>query len=254
MLPEAGQSEAEPISARTRCGFVGAAVLALAWLMPLPAAGVSISTTDTAQYILVDTSTGISEELSHAASTIPTFVGDHSLLLDFEGGLWETDYLTINLQPGITVVDFNTHGNDLKLENDLFIDGEADAFAIFRIPDEANFLVSNSDMVVGDNSEIGLNNVLFYSDKPGTDQHFNFSNAMINGIAFWNLGMDGGEVAFSNVQGCTQVVAHKISLSNVGLTNCAFVYANSAPVPEPTSMLLFAVGSLVVGGALRKKA
>ena len=30
-------------------------------------------------------------------------------------------------------------------------------------------------------------------------------------------------------------------------------FQTSQPIPEPTSMLLFGVGSLVVGGALRKK-
>ncbi len=245
-------SEAEPIGARTRRVFVGAAVLALAWLMPLPAAAVAIYAPW--EYIQLGTSTAgseVSAELSHATSHIPTFVGDHSLLLDFESGLWDTD-LTIYLEPGITVIDFNTYGNDLKLENtNLFIDGAEDSFAIFRIPDEANFLVSNANIVVGDGG-IGLNNVLFYSDKPDSNQHFNVSNAYIHGIAFWDLGMADGEIAFSNVQGYTQVVADHINLSDVVLSNYA-LDSSSAPMPEPTSMLLFGVGSLVVGAALRKR-
>jgi hypothetical protein len=58
------------------------------------------------------------------------------------------------------VVDFSPGGNDLLLENtNLLINGEADSFVIFRIPDEANFLVSQANIIVGNNGrsrEIGV--------------------------------------------------------------------------------------------------
>ncbi len=140
---------------------------------------------------------------------------------------------------GITVFDFSTGGNDLDLTGEnLLIDGPAGAFAIFRIPDEANFNVSQSNIVVG-NSGIGLNNVLFYTDKPDNNQHVNVNDAIINGIAFWDLNMDGGEITFNNVQGCTQVVADKINLNDVRLNNCSFVSA-----PEPGTFGLTALGLL----------
>jgi hypothetical protein len=188
----------------------------------------------------------VSAELFSARATIPAFVGDNSILLDFSSdGIWDTQ-LTINLLPGITVIDFITGGNDLLLVNEnLLINGPNDAFAIFRIPDEANFNVSQSNIVVGD-SGIGLHNVLFYTDKPDNNQHVNVNDAIINGIAFWDLSMGGGEITFNNVQGCTQAVADKINLNDVRLNNCAF-----APIPEPRTALLFAIGLSTVGLQLR---
>ena len=188
----------------------------------------------------------VSAELFSARATIPAFVADNSILLDFSSdGIWDTQ-LTINLLPGITVIDFITGGNDLLLVNEnLLIDGPNDAFAIFRIPDEANFNVSQSNIVVGD-SGIGLHNVLFYTDKPDNNQHVNVNDAIINGIAFWDLSMGGGEITFNNVQGCTQAVADKINLNDVRLNNCAF-----APIPEPRTALLFAIGLSTVGLQLR---
>lgn len=192
---------------------------------------------------------GVDAELASAKSIIPTFVGDHALFLDFSAdGIWDTN-LTINLASGTTVIDFDTGGNDLLLSNsNLLIDGPADAFAVFRIPDDANFNVGQSNIVVG-NSGIGLNNVLFYTDKPDNDQHININDAIVNGVAFWDLNMDGGEVTFNNVQGCTQVVADKINLNDVRLNNSHFI-----GVPEPSSFALAALG--VVGllfTAIRRK-
>ena len=194
----------------------------------------------------------VAAELSSAMGTIPTFVGNHSKFLDFSSdGKWDTD-LTISLMLEITVIDFSTGGNDLLLENNnLLIDGPAGAFAIFRIPDEANFNVSQSNIVVG-NSGIGLNNVLFYTDKPDNNQHVNVNDAIINGIAFWDLNMDGGEITFNNVQGFTQVVADKINLNDVRLNNCSFV-----AVPEPGTFGLTTLGllslSLLGGGGARRR-
>ena len=95
--------------------------------------------------------------------------------------------------------------------------------------------MSGANIVVGD-AGIGLNNVLFYTDKPDNNQHVNVNDAIINGIAFWDLNMDGGEITFNNVQGCTQAVADKINLNDIRLNNCAFV------VPEPGTASLLGLG------------
>ena len=193
---------------------------------------------------------GVLTELSDAAVAIDGLSAD--VTLDFHlDGVWDTD-LTINLLSGITVIDFDTGGNDLSLVNEnLLIDGPSDAFAIFRLPDDANFNVGQSNMVVGDGG-IGLNNVLFFSDKQDNNTHINIDDAIVNGVAFWDLGNANGEIQLDNVQGCTQVVADKINLNDVRLMNCAFS-AGSAPVPEPRAALLFAAGLTTVGLQLRRR-
>ena len=193
---------------------------------------------------------GVTEEINAARN--PT-TGISSLLgnqtLTFSDGIWDSD-LTILLAVGVTVFDFDTNGNDLKLEDaNLLIDGPSGAYAIFRIPDEANFLVSNSNLVVGD-AGIGMNNVLFYTDKPDDNQHINVNSSIVNGIAFWDLGDSGGEIHFDNVQGCTQAVADKVNVNNVRLNNCA---AFSVVIPEPGTAVLLFFG-LVGSGITRRHA
>jgi hypothetical protein len=41
---------------------------------------------------------------------------------------------------------------------------------------------------VGDRG-IGLDSVPIYSDRNDNNAHFNFSNMLVNGIAFWDLSM-----------------------------------------------------------------
>ena len=182
---------------------------------------------------------GVVSELATARSTIPTLVGDHSITLNFNDGKWDSD-LVINLLSGLTIIDISTGGNDLLLENrNLLFDGGADASAIIRVPDEANFLVSQSNIVVGDGG-IGLTNVLFYTDKPDNNQHVNVNDAILNGVSFWDLGDEGGEITFNNVQGCVQAVADKINLNNVRLNQCGFA------VPEPGPGVAFLAGLFVL--------
>ena len=114
-----------------------------------------------------------------------------------------------------------------------------------------NFLVENSNILVGDGG-IGLNNVLFFSDRPDNATHFSFNNTIVNGVAFWTLGMEGGGISIQNGQGCTQLIADKIALSDVRLSRCAFG-PGTPPIPEPSSAVIFAVGALFVRGATRRR-
>jgi hypothetical protein len=171
-------------------------------------------------------------EILAARSTIPGLA--QTAVLNAGSGTINT-HTTVTLLSGLNVIDITTGGNDLLLSNaNLVIDGPADAFAIFRVPDHANFLVSNANILVG-NGGIGLNSVLFYSDREDNNQHFNFSNTVLNGVAFWTVANRGGEINIDNAQGCTQLVADKITLNDVRFNRCSFV-------PEPGTAALLAVG------------
>lgn len=180
---------------------------------------------------------GLTAQLASAATDIPALATN--ITLDFDDGKWDSD-LIINLTLGLTVIDIDTHGSDLLLEqNNLLFDGPAGAFAIIRVPDNANFTVTQSNIIVG-NGGIGLNNVLFYSAKPDSNQHFNFNDTILNGVAFWDLS-DEGEIHLSNAQGCTQLVGSKIDMNDVRLNGCA------TAVPEPSTALLIGLGLLGLG-------
>ena len=178
-------------------------------------------------------------ELAANADEIPTLLATSVLDTSGNGGKISTD-TTITLNPGLNVIDIVTGGNDFLLENsNLVIQGGADSVAIFRVPDR-NFLVSNGNILVG-NGGIGLNSVLFFSDKDDNNTHFSFNNTILNGVAFWSVGADGpgttgGGITVSNGQGCTQLVADKVTLSDVRFGRCAAV------VPEPSPLPLVAIG------------
>ena len=164
-------------------------------------------------------------------------------VLNTNSGTIDSD-TTVNLMSGLNVIDILTSGNDFLLDNaNLVIDGPSDAFAIFRVPDDANFLVSQANILIGDGG-IGLNNVLFFSKKPDNDQHFNFSSAVLNGVAFWSVARQGGEINIDNAQGCVQLVADKVTLNNVRFTRCAFDPPNVVPVPASTIFLGTGLGIL----------
>lgn len=132
---------------------------------------------------------------------------------------------TILLNPGFNVIDIITPGGDFLLSNsNLVIDGPAGASAIFRMPDDGNLLVSNGNLLIGTGG-IGLDGVLFFSDRPDNATHFSISNAIINGVAFWSLGASGGSISAVNAQGRTQLIADKITLDQVRFSRSAFIGA-----------------------------
>lgn len=156
----------------------------------------------------------------------------------------------INLAPGLNVIDINTYAKDFVLENsNLVIQGGKDSFAIFRFVHDVNFKISQANILVGDGG-IGLNNVLFYSDRPDSNQHFDFSKTVLNGVAFWTLAGRGGQINIDNAQGCVQLVADEINLNDVRFNRCAF---GTTQVPEPGTLLLFAPLLLALAALRRRK-
>jgi len=160
-------------------------------------------------------------------------------------GVIESSDVTIDLVPGLNVIDVKTGGNvDFLLSNsNLIIDGPAGSFAIIRIPFDANFIISDSNVLVGDGG-MGLNNVIFYSENAENNVHFNFDNTILNGVAFWTLEPEG-EININNAQGCTQLIADKINLNDVRFTRCApdddRMVGGSGMAIDKTTLLVYGV-------------
>jgi hypothetical protein len=180
-------------------------------------------------------------ELSSAQSAINPLSPTATLNVSGNGGKIENTNYTFTASSGLNVIDIITGGNDFLISNANFvIDGPDDASVIFRLLDGDNMLISNGNVLRG-NSGILDGNILFYTDQDENDTHFSFSNTILNGVAFWSLSDTGGSINLSNAQGCTQLVADIILLSNVRLNNCPAV------IPEPASLtLLFAGAALTL--------
>ena len=125
------------------------------------------------------------------------------------------------------------------------IDGPADAFAIFRLDDAAEFTVAQATIRLGDGG-IAPGQVLFYAQNPDAGIHFDVRDSSVDGVAFWDLGENAGEASLDTVQGCTQVIAERISLADAQLTRCAFV-------PEPASAGCAAIALGTLAGIARRR-
>jgi len=169
--------------------------------------------------------TALIAELLDAKTVIPALLDPTILDVTIglgtgsQGVIQDIPY-TINLVAGLNVIDVDTAGADFVLNRaTLIIDGPEGSFAIIRIPDQVNFLISNGNVLVGDGG-MGLNNVIFYSENVVNNVHFNFDNTILNGVVFWTL-ETAGEININNAQGCTQLIADKINLNDVRFTRCA---------------------------------
>ncbi|QOJ13682.1 MAG: hypothetical protein HRU75_03075 [Planctomycetia bacterium] len=173
-------------------------------------------------------------ELANARAVIGGLASTGTINLSGSGGVINSA-TTINLSPGLNVIDLVAGGSDISLNNaNLVIDGPAGSAAIFRVASNSKFLVSNGNILIG-NSGIALGSVVFVSDRQDNAQHFNINNAVLNGVAFWTLGLRGGEININNAQGCTQLIADKITLNDVRFCRCAFT-------PEPGTVLTALLG------------
>jgi hypothetical protein len=162
---------------------------------------------------------------------------------------------TFNVGSGLNVIDINPGNNDFKIQNANFvINGPADAIAIFRVASTTNFLIDKANGLLGDGG-IDFGSVVFYSDRQNNNQHFNISNAVLNGVSFWSLGGKGGEINVNNAQGCTQLIADKIKLNDARLNGCGFGFdipPDPPVIPLPTTAALAAAGMVVLGVRRRR--
>ncbi len=215
---------------------------------------------------LFNVTTGAKQEISVLSSTTGwSLSGSGSK----SGGTWDltsdgkvTTETTITLASGLNVIDIDTNGNDFLLDKaHIVVQGGADAFAIFRyVSDEKNFKVANGGISIG-NGGIGFNNVLVSitdrKDGKKTGTHFDFSNMVVNGVAFWDISMTGdGEINLSNVQGCTQIVGDKLNFNDVRLNRCGFGGTPPQyvpPAPEPGAAALLLIGGAGLAWGMRRR-
>ncbi|MBT39492.1 MAG: hypothetical protein QF890_00495 [Myxococcota bacterium] len=115
--------------------------------------------------------TNLTNELNTARTEINGLAATDTINLTSSGGKLSGGTTTISLDSGLNIIDIitNTGGEtDFILENaNLVIDGGADSSVIFRVEDDANMLVSQSAILVGDGG-IGLEDVCFFPTRTTT--------------------------------------------------------------------------------------
>ncbi|WP_217135830.1 SpaA isopeptide-forming pilin-related protein [Leucobacter chinensis] len=142
---------------------------------------------------------------------------------------------------GIAIIEVGKKGTDSQLDGaTLIIEGSGNVLPVFRVADGIHFKANNSSVLLGttlgqalstrtspDDGSPNEAGAVFVKCNSG-GKNFDFSNAHVNGIAFWDL-TSGNSPAMqlSNVTGCGQFVAPKHEWSNVELTRCAIGVASS---------------------------
>lgn len=202
----------------------------------------------------------IEAELDAAHTTISGLSGTMDWSLSGEGtkkastGHWKLNSdgvdndTTITLASGLNVIVIDTGSNDMKIDNaGLVIDGPADSSVTFMLKKQSNdFLFSNASITIGQ-SGIGTDDVLFAMLDGGNGSNFNFSKVIVNGVAFWDLSDDGGQINMDNTQGCGQWVGDHLNFNDVQLSLCG------VGVPEPGMLTLTVAGVLTLLAGSRRR-
>lgn len=206
----------------------------------------------------------IETELDAAKSSIMGLSATNSWSLNGAGsksatGVWKIgsdgvdENTTITLGAGLNVIKIGTGGNDAKINNaGLVINGEEGSSVIFLLKDqEQNFLFTNASITYGTGG-IGSDAIIFAMLNGGNDSNFDFSKVIVNGVKFWDLSEDGGQINMDNVQGCGQWVGDHLNFNDVQLARCAPPSPPINVIPEPGASTLLAAGFLAIVGAVRR--
>jgi len=200
---------------------------------------------------------------------------EKTVLEDFTTG--DDDFVVIDLDLG--------SDNYFLLENlDWIIESTTGLTAIFRMANGTHYDFANSSIMLSDgintspvNGELGA---IFYQDAyKGNNQVFNLDNVILGGIGLWdftdfnpsgnlenkdnNILLSGQasahtdvagsntEIKMSNAQGCAQFISNTINMQNARWNRCRGEESPVVDVPEPSTLLLFALG--LFGLRLRHK-
>jgi hypothetical protein len=225
---------------------------------------------------LIDSGNGSGESLASEVPQLPvTFTLDLADGIIFEedgsvsagsagtvntGRAGNDAVLRIELADGLNVIDIETGESnpDIFFENvNFLIDGSENASAIFRYGG-VGFDIQNANILSG-SSGIGLNSILFFTRATSTRQTLEIDNAVLNGIAFYDLGLAGGAFTIEDSQGCTQFIADRISFDKLGFNRCGFGSGRRPPAdklpgaPVPPTMALVGVGLGMLSLGLRRR-
>ena len=198
-----------------------------------------------------------------ALLAMESMAADVNIVADGSGNIKTVDNYVTLPNPGVNIVKFTGVGaNDITVDSvNLVIQAPNDATpgdrqAIVFIPDTANFKTSNGNVLVGQN--MGMQDVVFVSFREDNATHFDFSNTVLKGVAFWDLyrevdgSSDKSEISLDNVSGCTQLLGDKISLSSeIHLGQCGeggFI----GIVPAPSSLALTGLAALTLLATRRR--
>jgi len=146
---------------------------------------------------------------------------------------------------GLHVIDIDTDGNDLLLQNSTWsLSGQSDTFVIFRV--SASWIFDISQARLGVTGNMGLNNVLFLVDGDQGETSFTFDNVYFNGISFWDYGRSATDntASFNNVAGCGQIVTDAVNFQNVSMSDCSY---EPTIVSGPPAFALMGSGLVLLG-------
>ena len=148
---------------------------------------------------------------------------------------------------GIALIDINT-GGDFEVNNaDWILQGDANVIAIIRVVGGANFKISNGSILLGNGgigggsttqpvSSLGAIIVKLQDGGDSSDQVFNLSNFVLNGVGIWDLvdigennGSNTTEINGNNGQGCAQFISQAVVFNDMRWKRCA------PPAPPATN-------------------